>query len=261
MGNKNSSKTRVQPVFGNLLREAPSGKPWLSALLGLAGHGSPLAQRLASDPGSLPPQDAAQCFERRLPPPSGFLTWLVQHPERMSWPVGPDHALESFGADTQEWREMLFGQHGAEEQRRAQREALARIAKQGVGESARKWWAFEGFTSVDCCLETDKLLLLVEGKRTDVLKRKTDWFKDRNQLARNLEVAKETAHNKEYAVLLIAENARRSIPEDEIKRGFPHFSEHERESLIAHCLGPVTWRDVCEVTGLDYDALPNTVEE
>ena len=70
-------------------------------------------------------------------------------------------------------------------------EALQEIdAKQGKG-SAQAWWAFEGFTHVDASFETDACLLLIEGKRTETVSSSTRWFKSRNQLWRNVEVAGE----------------------------------------------------------------------
>ena len=37
------------------------------------------------------------------------------------------------------------------------------LNRNGPEKSAGQWWAFEGFTEVDCCLQTDKLVLLIEG--------------------------------------------------------------------------------------------------
>jgi len=258
MGNQNSSETRVRPVFGQLLNEAPTGEPWLPRLLDLAGRSSSLALRLASNSGRLPSMGIKQFFERELPPPSGFLEWLAQHPEQMTWPERKGRK-EKYGELTQEYREKLFGWHGSEEQRKAKLKALSEIRQKGPMKSKRQWWAFEGFTHVDCCLETDRLLLLIEGKRTDVLSPTTDWFERRNQLSRNLEVAKEAAADKEYAVLLITEKVHSPISSVQIGRGLPHMSEHDRENLESHYLGSVLWKDVCKVTGLDFGALPDYV--
>jgi hypothetical protein len=38
---------------------------------------------------------------------------------------------------------------------------LSELGRLGASGSRRKWWAFEGFTSVDFFLETDALLLLI----------------------------------------------------------------------------------------------------
>ena len=65
--------------------------------------------------------------------------------------------------------------------------------------------AFEGFTEVDCCIVTDRLVLLIERKRTEGLSESTAWYRGRNQLHRNLEAARELAGGREYAVIVIGE--------------------------------------------------------
>lgn len=74
------------------------------------------------------------------------------------------------------------------------REALRAIELQGGKGSARQWWAFEGFTHVDACFETEECLLVVEGKRTELVSPSSRWFSSRNQLWRNVEVAGELAN-------------------------------------------------------------------
>ena len=83
--------------------------------------------------------------------------------------------------------------------------ALTELDQLGPSGSRRKWWAFEGFTEVDCWLETEKLVLFVEGKRTEPLSSSTHWFEQRSQLVRNLEVAGEIANGKSAAVLVVSE--------------------------------------------------------
>ena len=38
--------------------------------------------------------------------------------------------------------------------------------------------------------------------------------------------------------------------------GLPHLTDDERRDLMAHFLGCLTWRMVCDATGLDYGSLP-----
>jgi len=93
----------------------------------------------------------------------------------MKWPVQRGQK-KKFGHTTQNWREKLFGLHGNENQNLAIEEAASNIEINGAENSRRRWWAFEGFTTVDCCLETDELLLFIEGKRKDTLSRSTEWY-------------------------------------------------------------------------------------
>lgn len=269
MGEYNSSITRVRPFFQQLLQRDPSGREWLPKLLLAAEPRTPLALRLAKNPGVLSTHVRSkrghkgclleECFEASTPPSKRFLTWLVEHPEHLTWPE--THGIRVvFGESTQVWREKLTGKRGKEAQRQAIREALAQINAKGASGSKMKWWAFEGFTEVDCRLETEKLVLFVEGKRLDTVSKKTSWHEGRNQLIRNLEVAKEQSGGKEFAVLLMAEEITTITP-DEITRSLPHLLGVERADLMSHFLGCVLWRQACEVTGIEYSSLPNTVAD
>ena len=84
-GKRDSSRARVQPVFGQLLARCPDGSAWLPSLLRLAEPATPLPAELIADPGTLLNGPDA-CFERLLPPPERFLRWLIRHPEEMVWP-------------------------------------------------------------------------------------------------------------------------------------------------------------------------------
>jgi hypothetical protein len=256
-GKRDSSKTRVQPVFGQLLSRCQDGSDWLPSLLRLTTPQDHLSAGLVASPGTLL-SGADTCFERRFPPPERFLRWLIEHPDAMAWPKqGPMEHV--FGARTQRMREALFGRNGLSAQAEAQDAALSQMARYGASKSRRRWWTFEGFTHVDCCLETKNLLLFIEGKRTDRVSRATAWYPQRNQLARNLEVAKEHAHGREYALLLIAEEEPQ--PEElDLPPGLPHLEDGERDGMLSHFLGWITWRAVCGATGTDYDALPDSTD-
>jgi hypothetical protein len=272
--NKNSSITRVRPVFQQLIRHDPSGETWISKLMEITGNDA----ELANNPGKILPElvqtrpyqdkvlkrfgieqiNLENCFEYSVAPPERFLRWLIMHPERMTWPQGRNG---QFGAATQYKREALFGKLGIEEQSRVQEEALAELDRLGCTGSKRKWWAFEGFTEVDCFLETNQMLLLIEGKRTETLSGSTAWYPGRNQLLRNLETAQALAGEKSFAVIVATEELIEPISEVEIGSSLPHFSSVEREDLMKHYLGCVTWENICEATGLDFTQLPNTTAE
>lgn len=139
----------------------------------------------------------------------------------------------------------------------AQTEGLALLDKHGAEGAARRWWAFEGATEVDCLLRTESYTLLVEGNRTEDLSEKTRWLRGRNQLARNLEAAAEMV---DAGVLLAVEER---IPDLDVKTivdsGCPHLDEAYREHLVSRFLGPVTWRDLCRRTGVEWASLPDAI--
>lgn len=274
-----SSITRVRPLFQALIGRDPSGASWLPGLLRLATENRPYASGLASNLGSLLPEvvqtipysdrvlscygrDEIQleaCFEQSLPPPEGFLRWLIENPDQMTWPQD-GKKKRRFGANTQEWREKLLGKSETEVSA-AQQAARRELARCGAARSRRKWWAFEGYTSLDCCLETDRLVLAIEGKRTDVLSRSIDWYSHRNQLVRNLEVTQQAAQGKDFALIVIAEEEMEPATDAMFEMGLPHLGQDNREGLRRHYLGCALWRDVCQATGIPYNSLPDTVAE
>jgi len=275
MASQNSSITRVRPFFRQLLGRSSTGERWLPSLLRAATHNRDYARALAADPGRLDrngvckrpytdpvlgPISLECCFEKKLPPPEGFLAWLIQRPERMTWPVKNRATGEkkAFTGKTQAMRQALFSTN-CERAAAARADATQLLAVHGVNGSEKKWWAFEGQTEADCCVETDTMVLLIEGKRNESLSPATDWFPKRNQLWRNVEVAAAIAKGRRYAVMLLAEQQEEVT--DSLDASYPHLEKHERAFLASHYLGCVLWRDACAATGIDYGKLPHTVAE
>lgn len=159
-----------------------------------------------------------------------------QHTEVAVSPFGPDPAARA----------------------EAQQEAHTQLDAVGAAGSKRKWWAFEGFTEVDCCLQTDKLVLLVEGKRTEPLSGSTDWLPARSQLVRNLEVAGALAGDRAAAVLLITETPIDKVLDNElIAVSAPWLDDSARAAVADRFLGQVTWSAACDATGLNFANLPD----
>jgi len=274
----NSSITRCWPIFQQLLERDPTGRSWLGSILGLAPEVGRAANLLAVSGSRLRPSCSEErphknnvlkgygleqvtlpgCLERRIPPPEGILRWLIRNPGGMTW---PKKGRKEYGEDTQHLREKLVGQHGPVAQRQAMAEAEGELGRLGPEGSLNKWWAFEGFTVADCSLETDEMLLLIEGKRTETLSPATSWYPQRNQLVRNLEVAQAQAGSRFWAVLMMAEDDVPDLTSSSLEDSLPHLSVQERQDLNDHYLGAVTWRSVCEATGLDFQQLPNTTQD
>lgn len=274
----NSSLTRVYPLFGRLIDQDPSGRSWLPNLLQNALDLPGQKAVFPVQTGPLLPWVVAKrtisgnvlkyhglncielpsCFEKSIPPSDRFVRWLIEHPERLTW---PDNGKTHFSLNAQAKREDLLGWLGTERQASAQQEALTELAKKGASRSHRKWWAFEGTTSVDCFLETENLILLIEGKRTEPLSGSVSWYPGRNQLVRNLEVAQELAGKKHFAVLVIADKCISPLPSKVVADSLPHFSDEERQGLMRHYLGCLTWRQACEAVNIPYKDLPETVPE
>jgi len=276
-GERNSSITRVWPVFRALLARDPTGQSWIPSLLALAPVGGPMRNTLTRQLVPLGAQMKEtrrfttkqlarylpngmlleRCFERELPPPGAFLRWLASHPKALTW---SGKALDD-DKPTGRHRQALAGRHGPEAQRQAIEEALVAIEAFGARGSGRRWWAFEGFTSADCCLESENALFIIEGKRTDVIAAATDWYPQRNQIVRNLEVGEAAAAGRSFGVIVINETGHEPLTTGALTKGLPHLSSADRSRLAGHYLGAVSWAQACRATGIDEGRLPETVQE
>jgi hypothetical protein len=200
-------------------------------------------------------------FERKVSPPGAFLRFLIDHSTdlRGAW---ERKRQEEMSEKTRRLRKLLI----EDGDKRTRRRALLELDAVGSKGSERVWWAFEGFTEVDCLIETEKLVLFIEGKRTESLSGATEWFPQRNQIARNLECARQyTAESgKHYAVLVMAEEGTDhsiELSPERIKEGFPHLSEEERTELCDHFLGAIHWQQLRGPWNLGNEHFPDTTEE
>ncbi|MCX5746598.1 MAG: hypothetical protein NT062_29325 [Proteobacteria bacterium] len=268
-GRFNSSITRVRPFFQALFRRDPTGESWLGALLAACPNVENLPESVRGNPGKIVDAlvltrrfkdrlqgsiDLERAFERRVAPPTAFLRYLIESPASLRWPLEKG-TEKTFGDPTQGLRTHLI-KGSAAERVEARIQALAELQRQGNAGSDHSWWAFEGFTDVDCYLETEKLLIFIEGKRTEALSESTHWFRGRNQLVRNLEVIGELAAGRPCGVILVGEDALDPPDAAAFDTGLPHLTIEEREQVRGRFLGATTWRAACHATGVSFDSLP-----
>ena len=206
-------------------------------------------------PGEVPADRSARLgkvYERTVAPPAAFLQWLLENPQQMQV-----NDRTTFGAKSkaaQQWRAKLFSGDAASV-RQAQEEGQRQLAKRLGARGRSKWWAFEGFTHVDCCLITDTCVVFVEGEPTQGTSPSTRWFQQRSQVWRNVEAAKEFAGEREFAMILaVAQEADGTTAladaSSSLADSFPHLEPAQRSALDRHLLGFVTLADVVTRFGL-----------
>jgi hypothetical protein len=263
MGKYNSSATRVAPFFQILMERDKSGKTWLPAILKLFPNRRSFAPELLLEPGDIITYQFGK-EELCLNPPLRFLKWMVEHPHELNWPRY--EIKDKYILDMRE-RLMLRGSYeGTPEVRKqviesAKIEIESAMACPGAQRIAwlHEWWVLEGQTHVDCYIETTRLRLFVEGKRTEELSPSTSWYRKRNQLLRNLESASVESCGQPFAQLLITEEPPSELPSTTVVDSLPHLSVEERSELLSHYAGAVKWRSLCSAIGLQYEMLPDTV--
>ena len=282
-GLRNSSLTRVQPFFDCLFKERGNGPAWLSTLLGMATKNKGLADALSvkdcniiirtsnkkSSDTKREQQAWDSCFEYSIAPSVAFLKWLINNPNELRWPTTKGERKEFSNPKTQQMRTYLIDHTDEANGKKAQQEALRQIGLisnskhvvQSVKHKTEAWVRFEGYTRLDCLLETSNFVLAIEGKRTEQVSKSITWYRQRNQIVRILEVLKEYAQDKQYALLLMNEDGIDPIKDDDFIKSLPHFklSKQKAQEISDHYLGCVSWASACEELGIDTRCLPDTI--
>ncbi len=255
MGKYDSSKTRVVPVFDRLLEKDPTG--WLPQLLALPVGGNPVH---ATEDNRLNIENYGWGRnERKLSPPVSLLSWLIRHPRA---PVsGGLSADPEKAAVRQEWI------NGSVERIR---EGLALLRHNPEN---LDWHIFEGETQPDVYIETQDMIVVIEGKRTEHgPTTKTKWMAGRHQMLRHIDCAWEIRGRKTIAGFFIVEGsdpssvevdeqwqtfARETTAASAVSASLPHRSPEEQAQIAACFAGVTTWQRVCNEFGLDATALPD----
>lgn len=266
MGEHDSSKTRVAPVFEELEDRDPDGREWLARLLALPERAGAAVARPVSPPiigairfGSKARRAAGRAggatrdalHEAELRPALDLLRYMIQHAARLTPPASL----------------------GRSEHTRARRQALldgdAEVAAEALealknGAPRKQWYVLEGPTRPDVFLATDDAVIVIEGKRTERgATTTTTWLQGRDQMLRHLDAAWEIRQGRRVYGFLIVEGVDGRVPDDwaatcaqivapeTLESSLPHRSPAEREALAASFLGATTWKLVCDALGLE----------
>lgn len=251
----------VRPAVDALLERWPRGGHWLGELWEIAVRRRPdvalpkpgvLGKLLPAETPRDPTSRVGTVYDRPLAPPAAFLQWLIEHPASVS--VGDPTTFGAKSDEARVWRSKLFS-GDMELVSVAQAEGLNQLGKRLAQRGRNKWWAFEGFARVDCCLITDACVLVVDGKCLDGSP-STVWFPRRHRVWRHVEAAKELAGDRQYAVILAVEDeaagaAALAAAQTSLDDSLPHLGRAQRADLSRHLLGFVTGPDVVTLLGPD----------
>lgn len=262
MGIRDSSKTRVNPIFNHLLATDPTGASWLDGLYALGSRDSivrtvPRGLRLIENHGRRWGDK-----ESSLPAPQALLEFLVQNVDAES--VKASSSSES----AREKRAAL-----ARREQSVVEEALESIRAKKRGS---EWFILEGSSKPDALLESGSTVLCVEGKRTESeCTTETTWMKKRSQLVRHMDAASEAFPNKRVYGLLIVEGDGGStaiqpseywiaqcasqFAQTMLDQSLPHRSTAERSRIADGILGVTTWQALCAKLGPHWSSVPDTV--
>ncbi len=262
MGRRDSSKTRVNPIFNHLLATDCSGSQWLDALFALGSREAvtalvPRGQRLVADHGRRWGEK-----EVALPAPRALLEFLVQN---------IDDDLVS--ASSSEGVSLEKRQALARKDTVTVEEALNKLRS---GPRGREWYVLEGPSKPDALLETAHAILCIEGKRTEAsCTTHTTWMRKRSQLVRHMDAALEAFPDKQVYGLLVVEGdgganalapseywsaqCEAQYEQSMLNASLPHRSPAERVRIADGILGVTTWQAVCAKLGPAWSWVPDAI--
>jgi hypothetical protein len=262
MGSRDSSKTRVAPIFNQLLERDESGHSWLGALMAL-GSRSEVVSTVPPSPGLVKHHGKRWgANEMPLPAPRALLEHLVMNLD------APLVNACSDSGDTLTKRRMLAARDEAT--------IAAGIAALRAGHRGKSWFILEGDSKPDALFESEDVVLCVEGKRTEArCTTSTQWMRKRSQLVRHMDSAMARFPEKRILGMLIVEgdgDADAIVPSEHwrneskaayepsmLAASLPHRTATERALLRDGILGVTTWQAVCRALDIDWHSLPDFV--
>lgn len=263
MGERNSTETRVKPVFNKLYSKDPTGASWLARLLKLPSGGNPIAS--VQDCHLTIRKHGWGDDEVKLEPPLTLLSWLIRHPGKK--------APKILSKDPNKAEKRLQWLEGT---KKYILEGLRLLTHNPNNED---WHIFEGPTQPDVYIETDDLVVVIEGKRTESgPTTSTTWMAGRHQMLRHLDCAWEIRGNKKVIGFFIVEGQGESgeVPPDWstyakemtfpdiLEKSLPHRGRGEQRQIADAFTGVTTWQTVCREfgdLGLEYLNLPDEVNK
>lgn len=231
MGDRDSSKTRVKPIFDNLHARDQSGSNWISELLRLpelpdgggGNYNGGIATLEAHGWGE---------NEKKLAPPRVLLQWLVACAESpRDGNLGAGQVTIGKRVSLLLRDKLVIG------------EALALLSRPTV--PRRDWFVLEGYSQPDVFLQTPEFIVVIEGKRTERGPTfKTKWMRGRDQMIRHIDCAWEIRGTRKVFGFFLVEGdggadavavpptwsdaASRIITDESLKMSLPHRTEGER---------------------------------
>lgn len=256
MGEKDSSRTRVAPVFNMLYARDKTGRIWLPRLLCLPTGGHPI--RISPKWDSTIQDVGWGENEKKLDPPISLLSWLIRHPR-----IPVDGQLSHNLVKAQKRHDLIEGSDAR------LREALGLLSHNPEGHD---WHIFEGKTQPDVFIQTADILIVIEGKRTErEATKETKWMTGRHQMLRHIDCAWEIKGKRKVVGFFIVEGdgtkdgvptfwldqAQKTIGLDAIMSSLPHRGPEEQEGISQCFLGVTTWQRVCGEFGIDWMSIMN----
>ena len=260
MGRFDSSRSRVAPVFDRLRAIDQTGRSWLPTLLSLPAR----EPRVTVAPSSGPLKKARWWpEEERLPAPKELLRWLVQN-------AAAPQSDAAWGGEQTKQKRISLTHHDPN--------VIAEAMKLLDGAAAadeRAWYVLEGPSCPDVFLESDDLVVVIEGKRTEPAPTTTTtWMPVRHQMLRHLDAAWDRRGDRQLLGFFIVEGdtgdsmavpahwreaARNTTTSGALAQSMPHRSQEVQQRIGNAFIGVTTWQAVCRALSISEAVLIDEV--
>jgi hypothetical protein len=169
MGTRNSSLTRVKPLFDFIDSDIDK----LNRFLGLFDNNQRFEQNSLIE-------IRYGDNEKKIPPSKSLLIWMLRNLDYLN--KVDNYGVNSIESETYKKRELLFSRDN-----KTIDEAI-NIIKTKSKLPERDWYIFEGNTFPDIFIETTDSIFVGEAKRTEKdITTKTKWLSQRDQLIRHID--------------------------------------------------------------------------
>ena len=230
MGKKNSSLTRIQPLFDYLGMDINKINKFLSLFeIKTEIKASLFVCKYGYDEASIKP-----CKE--------LLIWCVNNIDKLN--KKEFEALKNETSESAQKRYALFCNNTE-----IKKEALNELYKDNIPQ--RAWFIFEGYTHPDVYMETDDSIYIGEAKRTEnELTNHTKWLEDRDQLIRHVDSVIDRG-KKVYSFFVIENPENYDFNkyfETEIyDKSLPHRNQEIRKKIKNTYIGYTTFSKINEI--------------
>ena len=259
MGKRDSTKTRVIPVFDYLMKNY-NPEEWLKKLISLPQGCNSVSLQLTCKFSIMDYGWGVE--EKKLDPPVALLSWLIRHPRK---PLSGNLSNNPEVAQKRlEWIE------GSE---KMQINGLSLLRR---SQTRKDWHIFEGQTQPDVFIQTPDIIVVVEGKRTEKKPTiSTKWMAGRNQMLRHIDCAWEIASGRKIIGFFIVEGnnadgevptdwnnfAKQTVTTEAIASSLPHRGPEEQRGIASSFVGVTTWQRLCKEFKISWSMLPDLVDE
>lgn len=244
MGKRDSTKTRVEPVF-NALLDKPD---WIERLLSLTQFGNQFETTLST---KLEGKPYFSPTEKKLAPPLSLLKWLIKN-----W--RGDYERGHLAKSTKDRRARL-----ASGDCEIVATALSELSKK-ITPPEKGWFILEGPTYPDVYVSTEDCVIVIEGKRTERgPTTSTTYMAVRHQILRHIDCAYELelcGRKRPVFGFFIVEADKNSnnvpahwvsackdtLSEEVVRQSLPHRTDTQKSAISEGFLGATTWQTVCK---------------